>query len=327
MRAFLNRLLFFLLPVVSLAGAMEVHISSIPNNYAYLHQRLLDRRDSIEVLVLGNSHTYRGVDPDGLNVPAINAANPSQDLSIDRMLLEKHIEYAPRLKCVILSVSYSTVGSRMEGGRERWRIKNYILYMDLARLSWKVNDHLELLSRSMAQNVTLILEHAKAGTNIRTCARNGGEPGNPPRTITMQEDGQKAAARHTVKVSGTMETNRHHLESMVSLCAEHNIAVIMVAPPAERSYRTNLEPVQLARSREIPTSIASTKDHVYYLDLLEDPRFRTEDFADSDHLNAKGNDKLTAILSAEVQRVLSGEVQPWAVSLNRCAHSSGSHRP
>lgn len=310
MKEFLIRVLKFLFPILLMMGFAEGYLRDIPNNYSHLHDLLLQRRDSMEVLILGNSHTYNGLDPDGFGVPTINAANPTQDVSIDRLLLEKHLEHSPHLKCVILPVSYMTIGRRMEQGLERWRIKNYIIYMDLPISSRVPGDHVELLNRRISDNIKLIVDHARTGAHNRTCAANGGVPGKPIREVNMDEDGRLAAKRHTLTVEGTMEANQRDLGSIVASCGARGIKLILINPPAHKSYRIHLEPVQLARSRAVPATMAETNDHVIHLDLLDDDRFTAEDFADTDHLNARGNDKLTAIVREEVQRIISAGTVP-----------------
>jgi hypothetical protein len=330
MRGFVVRVLQFLIPIGLLGFIVEGYLRIIPNNYAYLHERLMERRDSMEVLILGNSHTYNGLNPEGFFLPAINASNSAQDLRIDRLLLEKHIERSPRLKCVVLPVSYANIGRRMEQGPERWRAKNYIIYMDLPIPSWRPSYHLELLNRSMSKNIKLIMGHARRGTHNRVCAANGGTLGKPTQTANMEVYGRQVAQRHSLSVGGTIEENQRDLEAIVAICGERGIKLVLINPPGHESYRVNLEPVQLARSRLIPAAIADANDHVIYLDLLSDNRFLTDDFADSDHLNARGNAKLTAIVREEVLRLLNPEADALIrlpTSSTRSAHSSGSHRP
>ncbi|MGN1213739.1 MAG: hypothetical protein ACI4TR_02480, partial [Bacteroidaceae bacterium] len=97
---------FSLLILVPLVVA-ELYVRTLPNAARYKHNYMLTRSAEIETLVLGNSHTYYGVDPSVLGSHAFSLAMPSQTYRYDYYLLT-HYDM-PRLKTVVLSVTYTSM--------------------------------------------------------------------------------------------------------------------------------------------------------------------------------------------------------------------------
>lgn len=297
MRWFIVRFLLFAAPLLLLLAGMEWALRRIPNNYAYTDAQLKDHGARIQIIVLGNSHAYNGVDPDALGAPAYNAANISQDHRLDRALLERYMDGLPHLKFIVLPVSYASIGSRIEESQEAWRTKNYVLYMGLPELARSLEDRFELLNGEKKYVVRRLWKHWARGQDDLGCGTNGGSPGQVRPDLDMEASGATSAKRHTKGASGPYDANRMELERIVRLARQRHVRVLLFAPPAYITYRTALDPQQLALARSIPEGLATAHGNVLYVDLMADPRFELSDFANSDHLNAAGRAKLTLILA------------------------------
>ncbi|MBK8497445.1 MAG: hypothetical protein IPL52_01185 [Flavobacteriales bacterium] len=300
MRWFIIRFLLFAAPLLLLLAGMECALRRIPNNYAYTDAQLMQHGAAIQVLVLGNSHAYNGVDPESLGVRAYNAANISQDHRLDRALLERYIDGLPDLKYIVLPVSYASIGSRIEDSQEAWRTKNYVLYMGLPKFARSTEDRFELLNGEKKYVVRRLWKHWARGHDDLSCGPHGGAPGQVRPNLDMEASGATSAKRHTKGTAGAYEENNMELERIIRLAQQRNVRVLLFAPPAYSTYRTKLDPQQLALSRSIPEMLINATGNATYLDLMADPRFVLSDFANSDHLNATGRAKLTRILSSQL---------------------------
>lgn len=299
------RIVLFAMPVLLASAFFESALRRIPNNYAYLDDRLLNHGDSIEVLVLGNSHAFNGVNPDGLGLHGFNAANISQDHRFDHLLLERYISHLPRLKAVVIPVSYASVGAQIEYGNEPWRMKNYALYMGMSGETEELADRFEVMTRNKGELVQSLWKYWRTGESNLRCGPHGGKAGKSERDLDFETEARKAATRHSKGPLGPYSSNRAHLEAIIRIAEERGIKVLLFSPPGHSTYRQLLHPLQLGLSRLIPRELESNHSCVQFIDLLSDPEFQTEDFSNPDHLNESGNGKLTRILALELQSQLT----------------------
>src|SRR5438128_2689811 len=106
MKRYLKSLLLFLLPLVVVAISMEVLLRNIPNDYRYKKIFLDNNARSLEVLVLGNSHSFFDIDPRYIKQKCFNAAYYSQSLDYDLALLKKYDNQWDSLKYIVIPVDY-----------------------------------------------------------------------------------------------------------------------------------------------------------------------------------------------------------------------------
>lgn len=296
MRKFLARSFWFILPMLAMIIALEVGLRDIPNDYSYKHDRLRKDGATFDFLVLGNSHAYRGVDPQQMRSTGFNASNISQDHKLDRVLLESYLADLPNLKVILLPVSYASIGSRLANGSEAWRTKNYVLYMGLPVKSEGLEQRLELLNRPMREQVRMLRDYWLTGEDNVQCDRSGAGLKAMPDTLDIRAYAVKAAARHRANSSSVVAENRKELERISDLAMERGIRVILFMPPALAPYRERLDTLQLATVLAIAGELDSKKPNVEFHDLLADPRFEISDFSDADHLGPAGASKLSSIL-------------------------------
>jgi hypothetical protein len=130
-RLFLRRLLLFCLPMAVGAGVVEVVLYRTPNTYSYKRECFEGQLDRIEVLVLGSSQPLFGVNPAHFSRPGFNLANVSQTLYYDKALTLKYLGRLPRLKRVLIPVSYFSFDYQLYDTRERWRDYYYRTFWDV----------------------------------------------------------------------------------------------------------------------------------------------------------------------------------------------------
>ena len=127
--------LFALLPALLFLTAYEIAYRNIPNSYS-LKKEYLDRSaDSIDILILGSSHAFYGVNPEYFSLKAFNAANVSQSFDYDARIYNAYFKGEPYPDYLILSVSAFSFWERLESTDEHWRSRKYSIYMGFG--SWR----------------------------------------------------------------------------------------------------------------------------------------------------------------------------------------------
>ena len=144
-KSFILRVGLFVSPVAVLLGGLEWRLHSIDNSYSWKHDRLEERLKKTEILILGSSHGLRGIRPELLPYPAFNLANVSQSLDIDRELFEAYQERMPRLRTIIIPISFFSFRERL-AETEPFRIAFYRRYFGIPE---EFTDQLELSTYSL----------------------------------------------------------------------------------------------------------------------------------------------------------------------------------
>lgn len=299
MKQFCLRILLFVLPLLGLLALFEARLRAIPNDYSYKHSFWTSKPDDIEVLVLGSSHSYYGVDPAHFTAKGFNASHISQTIDLDHTLFAAYGTGLHNLKAVLIPISYSTMFSRMANGREGWRVKNYVIYYGLP-LSWAPSDHFELMNGTVQASLDRMTAYLQHGRTDQKCTELGAA-GTDPKSDDLKASGETAAKRHTRADRSLLPENTGHVKAIIALARSRNARIIFFTPPAHRAYREHLDPEQW---REAQTAVNDLLDgdDISYHDLLASPAFVDEDFRDADHLNAVGRRKLSLMLDLLIER-------------------------
>ncbi len=313
MKTYWQNLIIFLFPVFLLLFAMEIMLRRIPNDYSFKNERLIRDGEAFRVLVLGSSHAYKGVDPDSLGPGGFNAANISQDLGYDRAMLEHYLPCLPKLKYVLLSVSYGSLGGQLASGKESWRVKNYAIHMGISKDARKLADHVELLNGTMQDHIQNLNDYLIHHRDNRVCKYNGAGSNRLPVNKSLDLSGKEAAERHYHSIA-SMEIGKSEIRTIAALAKEKGFRLLLFTTPAWSSYTSRLDSAQLRTTITYCEKLAASDPTVEYLDLLDDPRFLDPDFADADHLSASGQAKLSFILGSWI-RELDADNSPvtWSV--------------
>jgi len=305
MKNFLLKLSLFLLPILGVSLLLEVLLRNIPNDYL-VKKHFLESDDvsKIQTFILGNSHSYYGVNPEYFSDSAFNAAYISQSLSYDWKVFNRYQDKMLDLKRVFIPVSYLSLYGALEKGKEAWRVKNYVLYYKFNAAN-SINDHFELLSNNLDINLKRIGSYyLKHKTPLTTSRYGWGTDYNSQKAKNLYETGKTAAIRHTRGNLDLPENilsfteNVSALKNIVAVCKKRNIEVILFTPPAFVAYRQHLDSVQMSRTEGIARQIAAENTNCKYLNLLDAPTFIAGDYYDGDHLSEIGAKKLSLILSS-----------------------------
>lgn len=276
------------MPLLVLLIAIEILLQSIPNNYKVKSNYIDKHSEVIETLILGNSHTYYGLNPEWMSERTFNMSNVSQSLDIDLDILNHYLPKMPQLKTVVIRLSYDSMFETLSKTDEHWRYKDYALYTDIP-LKYSRKHHSEILSISFKENLKRIYKYYLKSEASVTCNPLGwGMDAHSSQAKDLYKNGALVAKKHTATSKNLFDDNFKTLKEIADLCSQNKVDVIMVTPPAFESYYLNLNYQQLEATVNTGLELANQYDHVSYYNFLEYWRFDREHFFDADHLNERG---------------------------------------
>ena len=121
MNQFFKKILIFVLPLFLLVLGMDIYLRNMNSLYKEKKSGLITHAHEIEILILGNSHAARGVDPNYFTDYAFNIANSGQSIYFDKELTLQNIKALKKLKYVFISLDYhSLYFSSQRGDRNIW---------------------------------------------------------------------------------------------------------------------------------------------------------------------------------------------------------------
>jgi hypothetical protein len=312
MNWFLKRLFKFSLPLFIAAGCLEIKLSSIPTSYTYKRFLLQQLQASTEVLIFGTSHAFYDFNPKEFSMPGLNLANVSQSLIIDEQLYEKYRDHFPKLKLIVLNLSYFSFEYRLYGQVDDERNYFYPRYYGIRGDGglWSFFD-LRLLSLSALFGPTvskrIILSGFKENLakEVNTYGWFDSSKTDKLSLPITDSAGIGRANFHTSLLDQTnLQLNIKAINRIFDLAKARNVQLVLSQAPAFTTYTNHLN--AQARSRfamnisQLHTSLGLT-----FFDYLKDARFQKKDFYDNDHLSAIGASKFSRIFDQEVLRPLT----------------------
>lgn len=304
---YLRKILFFSLPVIILFLVVEILLWLIPNDFSYRYNRIIAKSDSIENLILGGSHAYYGLNPSNISPVTFNLSYVSQSLQLDYLVLDKLIDSLPKLKCVVIAVSYATFPQTWEEGEQKWRKYYYYRYYHIKPLyeSWIHKYYPEIAFIPFSKCLSKIVDFIK-GRSLITCTDYGWCPGYKTsyKLKDIEKKAEMAASRHE---HGTMNFTPgiEMLNRILKLCRKHDIEVILVTFPSRPEYRKYVNQAKFEKMIKVSEEYSKNNTFVKYYNYSEDKRFIPDDFYDSDHLNTRGAEKFSEIFRNEAINVIS----------------------
>lgn len=288
-----------LLPIILLATIYEILFRSIPNTHSYKKNYMDKHAADIEVLFLGNSHAFDGINPAYIDYNSFNLAYHSQEFIFDELLLEKYISEMKSIKCVCFPMSYFTL---FEEDIHGWRANKYRLYCDIDE-NVKLSQSLECFKK---ENFKFLVDYICYGKNLIVCDSLGTMN---KYTIYHNYDwnasGINAAKRHTLCKNGDYRVKNYYiLDKIYNLSKEYRFKVIFITYPCWKSYYSNLDDKQWSTTKTTIENFVEDKPNFYYYDFMCDTSFNRDDFMNVDHLNEQGAAKFSKKINMILKEIL-----------------------
>lgn len=300
MKRFIKKSLFFILPVLCIFICMEFLLRHIPNDYKIKKEYLDKNAQNIEILCLGSSEVYYGINPIYFSKNGFNASHIAQTIESDLEILKKYQNKLKRMKYIIIPVSYITLYRNLHNNAETWRIKNYTLYYNI-HTSTNIKDYSEVLSFDTVTNIQRLYSYYIKKKQEITTSELGFGANHPS---TYQEDlikgGEEYAKRYTrnnKKGFFLFDGNIELLKSIIQIAQNNKAVVIFFTPPMYYTCRDNLDYGQIERSINAISEIAKEYNNTIYINYMYDKTFIKSDYFDAAHLNEIGAEKQTKLLN------------------------------
>lgn len=304
MKKFLECFVIFIIPIIIILIPIEYLLRQLPNPYTFKYEWMQNNAKNVEVLVFGSSHSFYGIRPEFIDGVAFNLANPSQGLQQDYNLLKYWANEYKHLNTIICPISAFSFFDDLEKGNEAYRCRYYKIYMDFDMypdISW-YNLELSHLSSAQVKISKLLTDENDIG-----CDSCGWCPSYTlsKKNLLIWNDGSEAKAaamRHSIRRPDLAALNYQYLKYIADFCITHKIRMILVTTPCWHTYCENLDKNQLSEMYSLIHKLQKGYN-LQYLDYLNDDRFVSEDFYDSNHLSDIGAAKFSKQLNEDIKKL------------------------
>ncbi len=295
------RLLLLAGPILLVLGGVEFEVRKMPTTLS-TKKALLDRRAArTDVLVLGNSQAFLGIDPGRLSDSATSAAAHSQSLRCDEAITTLYLGQMGRLRTVVISLSYFSLRYLLEQS-EPWREFFYRYYFQVpeetpVRWPWHPRHFLFMANYGGKNTLGLLVYGASRDLGID---RRGWFPSGCGADVLSEAEGAARMAQHTRAMrESAVAGNTRLLDRFIARLRQRGIAVVLATLPVSRTYSVHMD----GRIHQELTTVVgglAARHGASFRDYLTDSRFTRMDFYDYDHLCAAGAQKFTDVLKTEL---------------------------
>jgi hypothetical protein len=316
---FIKKTVILLLPLLLLLGFFEFKLREIPNIFKAKRESFEKQLDSINVLVLGDSHPLTSVNPEFFSYKGYNLCHLSQSIFFDTELGLKYIDRIKNLKCIVLNISYFSLWHELCDGEQAWRDYYYSFFWDIKYpdLKWYDSKNYSLIMLYTPQEALGYAKHKFREKLPEKLNRYGWVKYDtiPDNKYINEKAGKERADFHT----RLCQHNRYNeiypkLEKFVSECKKRNLELVFISTPVMPAYYKNLDPQINARNLFAIQGLCNKYGYQYF-DYTRDDRFSLREFVDNDHLNFLGSEKFSKILNEDIISKINSK--GWESNTNR----------
>ncbi|MDB2462852.1 hypothetical protein N9W61_01980 [Algibacter sp.] len=295
------------LPIIVFGIILEILVRNTPNDYSVKKAYLDKHSTDIETLILGSSESTFGIDPKYFSSNTYNASYFNQDLQYDLLILNKYINKLTKLKTIILPITYLTYFNNLSTSKEKEYVKNYELYFDLRTGNTnQFNYHNEVLNSSFLKNSWHAFRYyvLKDSISKLMCSDLGWcNTWEGKESFDLDIFGPTEAENHNSLIKENKELiseNLSYLTSIINICRENNIKLILFTQPTYKTYFNNIDKNSYARTIDQTIEISKSYENCVFLNYTNSIDFNAKDYLDPVHFNDSG----AKILSLKLNQVI-----------------------
>lgn len=312
MKQFLKKILIFSAVVMTIFIAYELVLLLVPNEYSYKKNYIKRHKDSLRVLVLGNSHVADCVDATLLGPDAFNAAQPGRNAYYDLQLMREFIHQMPRLECVVMPLSFDYYYWGHLYVKEHAPKFNtyrcmYLKYMGYPYADGEWWHWSEILNSNYDHSGRLLKAFTAPLHELTMCdslgmeidasydlrAHNWDTLQLPSSTPLPDSTELKLNYRHNVKIYSEIAT----------IMRDNHKRLVLVAMPVYKTARRHVSQRQLNEMTAFVEMLRRVNPDIEFYNFIDDPQYTERDYYNSIHLNNQhGARKFTPQLRAIIDR-------------------------
>lgn len=312
MNKFVIKIISFLMPIIIILGLVEYSLALIPGDeYSQKKKIFLDKLNNIEVLSVGTSHGYRGINPEYFDYSGFNMGESGQPLYYDQEIISKYLKDMKKIKLVIQPIDCFTMGLDPNMSDSKFR---YSKYYGIPVENMNIKDLLNLKNYSLialeggVNSLKIIFNKLKGKTMSETLFINsygtlidkGSETMNNKESLSKESAIQRINGHTSSMNNEYIKVNQDNVIKTINKLQQMEIQEVIIIFPMSRSYREDSR-VQKEYAKVIQFTDELFKDNnVKIYNYFDDKRFTDEDFVDVDHLNSQGSKKMSIIINEEI---------------------------
>jgi len=299
MKTFLIKLSFFLLPVLAYCGLAAVFTPKLlalrhgPSTETQISGSFEEAiKNDYDMYILGNSRTYRGIDPDNLAPPAFNFSHDNDSFNQIYYKLLYLTDNKKDFNYLVLGVDYFQFSFKSD-------TRNYV-YADLFRNEYlkdfKTN-RLDLLVGAYLDNLN----------PKKLFARR-----NEKRPPVYKQNGQYityATAKETDAIDRDitrLKLQTDYFFKIIDLCRKKHIKVFMTMMPTRKVELASYTEAEISEFNSFLRKVVDNKS-VFLLDFTYSADYKTQDYTDATHLNEKASSRFTKALNDSIVKLIDAD--------------------
>ena len=261
---------------------------------------------NIEYLFLGSPHTAYGIIPNIFSKIAFNLGTTSQDWFTSFYLLTKIEDSLKNLKVVFLEYSFFLEGFELakckKSGQDLICFYNYFYQIDYPVTKYlfsfqEMARYLNVYPIKKSENgfircsAPIIMGiNDSENKHLKKC-KNGSNKCSAPIVLDIED----RVSKH-LKHFNRPDSQLFWVEKIYDWAQKHKVELCIVSYPCRKDYRNLCERALGKKNLFNRIEQLCSKYNLRFFNFYDDLDFGDEDFYDSDHLNFKGAEKLTAKL-------------------------------
>lgn len=297
MKRFYWSVLLFVLPIVAFLGGAEYMVRQIPNEYKYKDDWMEKHAEEVEILVLGNSHTQTGINPDFIVGKAFNLSISGQDYVYSHFLFFKWANRLINCHTLIMPVSYFSFYKNPHGDNsELMQELNYRIYMGSPFFKYNIAYNMEsLYYKPLCGKIRDFFN----GKSVKWKSNGWLSWNFADRSDVWNADHVNKALASIYLADpvkyGNINSNYEYISEIASYCKKHGIRMVLVTTPQTKEYNKCLNTRQIMCTSNIVERLKREYGIEYY-DYRQNNNFEDADFYDQSHLSEFGAEKFTKLL-------------------------------
>jgi hypothetical protein len=305
MKKLFFRAVVFALPILCFLAYLEISLRKLPNGYTVKRTRLECVLDDTEVLIIGSSTAFWGIQPSALSAHAFSTAYVAQDIYHDVRLTQMYLDRMPKLHTVIIPLVYISFEYRLDTGSESWRDPFYVHAFGIPNRAHPFDagnfSYLALYGPDQARKLLI------NGAPAPDVGPDGGEiHGGLPQGPSDAQAAQVALDRHHALMHPEFAAENIRLtEELLTALGNRGIRAVFVSSPVSSAYSSGMRP-DVYRRMQDTTAALCRRYRLQYFNHTFDSDFTEADFYDADHLDKDGATKFTQMLRKEIFKEDSG---------------------
>lgn len=283
----------------------------MPNTYDIKKALLEKNLNEIEVLSLGSSNAYYGINPSFFQVKGFNLAFRAQSHWYDTQITLKYLDQMPKLKIVLIPIIYLTFGTNQGDLSDSWRMFFYDQTFNIAPSAssitkpfgpsyWLDPRRYSLIALYGERTSDYVLNNFKDNIGEKMESSGWFDSGTKPMDASLNIGKNGGEAHNLMVMPERFSENLKELKKLTDNLKRKNIIPIILQLPYHDEIRKYLNSDNLNKMNQELNKFAQENNVLNY-NYMYDKRFNGDDFTDMpDHLNSTGAKKISVIINEEL---------------------------